>query len=94
MGFVIWLVGGILAIIILLGLVMVMYYRKNPTKRKETDYYTFFVLGISWVPIGIVFWLTLDMPFGMVFFMMGICYLAIGLANRDKWKTDKRRWKR
>ncbi len=51
-------------------------------------------MGIVWVPVGIVFMFILllsDLPFviGMPLFGMGLAYLAIGLANRDKWKTNR-----
>ncbi len=89
MSLIMWITVGIGVLMVVLLAVMLLYFRKNPGKRKETDYYTFFVIGISWVPLGIVFWLTLNMPFGMVLFAIGLCWMAIGLANRDKWKTRK-----
>ena len=49
--------------------------------------YVFFIIGISWIPIGIVFMITVNSVIGIAFMGMGISYMAIGLANKDKWKT-------
>ena len=35
--------------------------------------------------MGIVFWLALDLAFGIPLFVMGATFLTIGLVNRDKW---------
>ncbi|MBN2203118.1 MAG: hypothetical protein JW700_02960 [Candidatus Aenigmarchaeota archaeon] len=67
----------ILGIITLLALVYVRKLSKNSWKH-ETDYRTFFTMGIIWLPLGII----LDMPF---FFIMSLVYIGIGLANKDKW---------
>jgi len=50
------------------------------------NYQVFFILGIMWIPIGIVFMMTINLVIGIAFLGMGASYLAIGLANRDKWK--------
>ncbi|HUV24914.1 MAG TPA: hypothetical protein VMW26_05755, partial [Methanomassiliicoccales archaeon] len=59
-------------------------------KRKkgwvEPDYRAFYFLGIIFTPLGIVLsvvvtWALLGIT------ALGVIYLIIGLANRDKWKT-------
>ena len=47
----------------------------------EPDYRVFFILGITWLPIGIA----TDNP-GL--WGMGAVFMAIGLANRSKWKEQ------
>ena len=42
-------------------------------------------MGISFLPIGIVFTVSISPAF-VGFTGIGICYMAIGLANKDKWK--------
>ena len=65
--------------------------------RSNNDLYrTFFILGIAFLPLGIlyeiVFFISGTMVFlvlGLAFIAMGIPYLAIGLANRDKWEGNQ-----
>lgn len=72
----------------------VAWRRRKEGKLAEPDYRAFFVMGIVLVPVGIVFMFILflsDIPFvtGMPLAAMGLVYLTIGLANRDKWKTNR-----
>lgn len=71
----------IIFLLILVGAVVFFYAQKNG-KKHETDYRTFFIIGISWLPLGIA----LDMP---VFTIMGIVFMILGLKNKDKWKEGK-----
>ena len=73
--------------IILVGLVVliVIVKRQRQEGTKPIDYRAFFILGICWLPMGIVFWLALDVAFGIPLFVMGATFLTIGLVNRDKW---------
>lgn len=78
----------ILAIIILLivaGLAVLFFALKRKEKH-ESDYRAFFMLGTTWLPLGIVLYASSD---NMAFLGMGIIFLTIGLANRDKWKEPK-----
>lgn len=78
----VWL---ILAVIIVLGVIAAIYAYKNRGKTRP-DYYTFFVMGVVWLIIGI--------PFKMwLLATMGAIFAAIGLINKDKWKTNRRTWK-
>ena len=88
--------GAIVAILIVVGTLMTLmvWKRKKEGKLEEPDYRAFYVMGIIWVPAGIVFMLAyflLDIPFviGIPLFAMGLTYLIIGLANRDKWKKKR-----
>jgi hypothetical protein len=80
----------LLILAILIGIVTIVLYNKNKNKEpsKEIDYRTFYILGISFLPMGIVLSITTKNP-GMIGIMgLGAAYLAIGLANRDKWKNE------
>ena len=85
-GAILW--GFIAAIIFVLLIVAIFVRRKYP---HPTDYYSFFWIGIIWIIVGI------PMAFfgeGNYFFLiMGVAFAAIGLANRDKWKKNRVRWK-
>jgi len=93
---VIAILAATLAILIALGvLVALIAWKKNKEGEfVEPNYRAFFVMGIAWVPVGIVstiVFFVLDIPFiiGMPLLAMGAVYLAIGLANRDKWKKNR-----
>lgn len=76
---VIWI---IFALIIILLLAAIAYHQLN-NKKFEPDYYSLFVIGITWLPLGLV----LKNNF---FFILGLAFLGVGLANKDKWKKPKK----
>ena len=47
---------------------------------KEPNYQVFFAIGIVWLPVGVVFMITINCAIGIAFMAMGIVYMAIGLA--------------
>jgi len=66
-------------VFILIGLAVVVF--KNARKEKrEPDYRAFFIIGISWIPLG----MALDVP---TFWIMGLIFMLVGAGNKDKWKT-------
>ena len=89
----------LLVILVTIGIILVRVIRK----RKDADRYiginfhTFYVMGIIFIPVGVISMIIssrLGMPFfiGMPFLTMGITYLIIGLLNKDKWqKSNKSR---
>ena len=80
----------IVAIFVLIGIVLtlVVYKKKKEGKIEETNYQIFFILGICLFPVGLVFLINGNIAFiGLV--GMGLIYLIIGLANRDKWKKKE-----
>jgi len=86
---------GMAAVLVLVGvvLVLVLWKRRRTGQPKEPNYRAFFVMGIAFLPAGaalmIVYSMT-GMPFvvGFPLFAIGLVYLIIGLANRDKWKRN------
>ena len=86
-----WALISILVTIIILG-VLVAYKIKTGSFQKRQDYRTFFNIGLVWVPFGIVMMVIFENSFmGLFFFIFGLAYLGIGLANKDKWgKVSKR----
>jgi len=79
---------GIITILVTVGilLTLIVWKKNKEGKYEEPDYQAFFVMGICLLPIGIIFMTTVSPAF-IGFAGMGVCYMAIGLANRDKWKT-------
>jgi vacuolar-type H+-ATPase subunit I/STV1 len=69
----------IAAIALALGIWTLIYYRK---RKYEPDYYTFFIIGLVWLPLGIA-------TGNSTFWILGAVFFIIGLANKDKWKKKK-----
>ena len=83
-----WIILSLFTFLIILGL-LVVFLIKQKGKKSEPDYYTFFTMGIIWTGFGLIFWK--EMSF---FLIMGLVFLAIGLANKDKWKKNHESWKK
>ena len=56
---------------------------RNKGQKTEPDYRVFFILGITWLPLGIA----TDNP-GL--WGIGAVFMVMGLANRSKWKEEPR----
>lgn len=70
-----------LTLAVLLAVALVVYRRRG--EMPETDYRVFFILGITWLPLGIA----TENP---AFWGMGAVFLIVSLANRDKWQEAKK----
>jgi hypothetical protein len=79
------IIAGLLTLI---GLVVLLFLLKKRGKgaMEELDYRAFFILGIVFTPMGIVLSVIVTWAL-MGITALGVMYLIIGLANRDKWKT-------
>ena len=78
----------ILGLLIILGLTIIIIISK---KKKEDnylklDYYSFFIMGICFLPIGVIFVIIINNPGFLGMSGLGAFYLTISLVNRDKWK--------
>ena len=83
---IITLLIGIIAVIV--GIITVIIVRKKMKEgTHETNYKALFIMGISFLPIGIIFTSTISPAF-VSFIAIGAVYMAIGLSNRDKWEKD------
>ena len=77
---------GLIASIIGIFVLFIMKKKKIEGSYKEPDYRAFFIMGICFLPMGIIFTSTISPAF-ISFLALGVIYIAIGLANRDKWKN-------
>ena len=73
-----WVMIAILVIGLVLAIVAFSLPKK---KRAPIDYYTLFVMGIIWLPVGILL-----KNYGLA--VIGIVFMAISLANKGKWKKN------
>ena len=85
------LITLIIGVIVAIIGVIVFYTLQKKQKEgtaKETDYRAFFILGISFLPMGILFAISVNIGFiGIT--VLGLIYLMIGLKNRDKWNKKE-----
>lgn len=77
-----WLIIGIGVLIILFA---VFAWKSRQIKKRPTDYYTFFIIGLTWVPIGLA-------TENNTFWIMGLIFMATGLAHKSEWEKNKVRW--
>jgi len=78
----------VITLLVLIATIFIVKKKKKEESNKESDYRAFFIMGISFLPLGIIFTVTISPAF-IGFIGMGIIYIAIGLANRDKWKKEE-----
>ena len=90
---------GTLAVSITIAFILVLagvaamvltWRRRRDGKPSEPNYRAFFMMGTMWFPVGLasmIIFLFLDVSFvvGLPLLVMGVIYLSIGLAKRDKW---------
>ena len=92
-----WIIIGLVVGLVLVGIILVVLYRRKKEKKfQEIDYRAFFILGVTFLPLGvlyeIIYFVADIMVFlvlGLAFIAMGITYLGVGLKNRDKWPINK-----
>jgi len=79
-----------IAILVIIGIIATLMVWKNREEGEfeEPNYQTFFILGITFLPMGIVFIFVIGPAF-IGFTVIGLAYLAIGLVNRDKWRKEE-----
>ena len=73
----------IVVALVVLGILAVFMIRG---KKHEPNYYTLFILGIVWLPLGIA-------TDNSAFFIIGLVFIAIGLVNRNKRETNRKKFK-
>jgi len=84
----------LIGIVVTLLMVLVLRKRKRERKTGETDYRAFFIMGVAFLPTGfammmVYFFAEIPFEIGLPLVALGLIYLVIGLANRDKWRKTK-----
>lgn len=77
-------IGLVLLMLIATFFVFVLTMKRH---KHNADYYSLFVIGLAWFVVGI--------PIeNYLLSLIGVIFFAIGLANKDKWKANRRQWHR
>ena len=88
-----WMIGVILALLILFGIIAIIMAKKG--KKRPTDYYNLFFMGVIWLPFGVLMWfMNKESSLGTIFSIIGFLYIIIGLAHKKEWKKNHKSWKK
>jgi hypothetical protein len=84
--------GFIGAASLFIGIVLALKMRLEGEKGKppEPNYYSFFVMGLCFVPFGFIFSETISPGF-MGVTVLGMVYMAIGLRKKHLWRNPPRK---
>ncbi len=81
-----WILIAVLVVLIILGILAIIIAKKN---KRPTDYYALFMIGLIWCGAGIPMAVSSK---NYALPAMGFIFMIIGLANRKKWKENRRTW--
>ncbi|MBT4333676.1 MAG: hypothetical protein HOD64_10400 [Candidatus Cloacimonetes bacterium] len=75
----------ILAIIIVIGLIIaIISARARRKEGRKPNFKAFFIIGITWIPIGIA-------TQNYVFMVAGLAFMILGFTKKKEWK-DQPKW--
>jgi hypothetical protein len=91
-----WVIIGIVLGLVVSGIgVIVVWKRRKQVESQGAGYRALYILGLSFLPLGVVFeiiFFTSDIKvflvLGLAFIALGLSYLSIGLGNKDKWNKQ------
>ena len=69
-----------LAVAVAIVLVAVFAGRGKANDTREHNYRALFIVGLTWIPIGLAAEIT-------TFWILGTVFMLAGVANRDKWDS-------
>jgi CDP-diglyceride synthetase len=87
-----WIMMAIVAALIIVLAIVAMAVMIRKKKQSAPDYYSFFWMGIIWMAFGAVFMIGRSDEFNALF-AIGLIFAILGMANKDKWKKNRRNWK-
>lgn len=84
----------VIILMLLLGFVLVgvlvtivVIRRRRGGEEPEVNYAAFFVMGLSFLPMGALFSFFINPGF-IGIMGLGAFYIVFGLLNKDKWKSS------
>jgi len=85
-----WIIILIAVLLLLFALVVVLLINRKKLPNRKPDYYTWFVLGIIWIIIGMPLAVSSN-NFGI--FAIGILFTILGLVHKKEWKKNHIKYK-
>jgi len=78
---------AIVILLVITGLLAIslFIFKRKQNIGNEKNYRTFFILGITFLPIGIMMSIAVDNPGFIGIAGMGAAFLVASLVNKDKW---------
>ncbi len=83
------IVVGILIAFVALVFFISSAMGKKKNSKKEINYYTLFVMGMCFMPLGVIGIATENYGF-MGLTGLGVVYMAAGLSHRNEWPQNKK----
>ncbi|MFH0951428.1 MAG: Gmad2 immunoglobulin-like domain-containing protein [bacterium] len=71
-----WIMGVVAVIVIIIAIIYLILSWRG--QQREIDYRTLFIMGICWLPVGIV----MD---SIILWGLGIVLVIVGLGNKKRW---------
>lgn len=72
--------------VLLIFALMVFMSRKE---KKEMDYRLFFMMGVIWLAIGLIYPFVSGQPFELSgLTALGLIFTIVGLANKSRWQKQ------
>jgi len=75
---------------LVLGITVFMVKGKRNEERNmgdKPDYRAFFILGITFLPMGLIMSISVENPGFYGIAAMGIIFLIIGISHKDEWRS-------
>ncbi|MBU4536603.1 Gmad2 immunoglobulin-like domain-containing protein [Patescibacteria group bacterium] len=76
------LIGLILGLTLLFLIVFAYLTTRDGKNNSNCNYKSIFMVGVTWLPLGIA----VDV---ITFSILGLIFLIIGIINKDKWNNEK-----
>lgn len=89
----------ILILLIIIGISSAFISLKiiKESEYGEQNYYAFFIIGMIWLPTGLIYMIAtitlsdqIPLLLGIPLFSMGLIFLIISSVNRDKWINNSK----
>ena len=77
----------IISLLILIIAIIIVKTKRIDCVNDEIDYRTYFILGLTFLIMGIILLVSTDNMGFFSFLVLGLIFLTISLKNKYKWKV-------
>ena len=75
------LISIIIILAVIIGIIVLVVSTRKSGEKRIPNYRALFIVGLTWIPIGIS-------TENLVFSAAGVVFMIIGLANKNKWGQE------